>query len=64
VLEKIDEYFSFGVREVWVTMPPRREVTVYTLDRNPRTVTANEPLETPLLPGFSTKVGSLFEFVA
>ena len=61
VLEKIDEYFAAGVREVWVLTPPRREATVYTLDRNPRVVTAAESLETPLLPGFAVKVGELFQ---
>ncbi len=58
---KVQEYFDAGVREVWVIMPPQREALVYTLDRNPRVVTASQTLETPLLPGFSTTPAALFE---
>ena len=61
VAKKVDEYFAAGVREVWVVMPPRRDATIYTLDRSPRIVTAGETLETPLLPGFQLPLATLFQ---
>jgi Uma2 family endonuclease len=65
VMGKMQEYFEYGVREVWVVWPPRRQVSVY---RSPDDVTilkAGDQLTGgDLLPGFTTSVASLFHRTA
>ena len=49
---KAEEYLAAGVRLVWVFWPEMRTVTVYTLDSEPRTLTADDTLDGgDVLPG-------------
>jgi len=32
VMSKLDEYFAFGIRTVWVVSPPLRHVTIFAAD--------------------------------
>lgn len=57
--KKVWEYLHAGVREVWQVYPDERRVRIRMLDRlyDP----AGDPvLETPVIPGFSTKVSAFF----
>jgi Uma2 family endonuclease len=57
---KIDAYLTYGSKSVWVVYPDSRSVMVYRAD----TITnlkANQSIEDPLLPGFSSPVASFFE---
>lgn len=57
VIAKIRHYFTAGVQEVWVALIPDRSVLVYTSPTSVRTVQADEILSTPLIPGWSLRVG-------
>lgn len=57
VIAKIRHYFAAGVQEVWVALIPDRSVLVYTSPTIVRTVQADEILATPLIPGWSIRVG-------
>ncbi len=61
LMEKLDEYFSVGVKMVWVADPRKRQVYVY------RSVTAVERYSEQetisggdVLPGFTVSVAELF----
>ena len=57
--QKLDAYLRYGTREVWQVYPKSREVMVYS-GTTAVTLAAGETLTTPLLPGFSLPVQSLF----
>lgn len=61
VLAKVHEYFAHGVREAWVLIPEPREVYIYTSPTDVRILTADQVLETPLLPGLSLRLAEVFE---
>jgi Uma2 family endonuclease len=63
VYRKVDEYFERGVEEVWVADPRRRTVEVIRPDEPPLTLTENDELTSPILPGFTCPVRILFEGV-
>jgi Uma2 family endonuclease len=52
-------YLSAGVRELWLIDPAGRSVTVIE-HRGERRLTAEDDLDSPLLPGFTTAVSALF----
>lgn len=59
---KVKQYLAAGCHTVWVVHPERREVNIFEATGADRTVTADQILEAPeLLPGFSIRVGELFE---
>ena len=59
---KVKQYLAAGCHTVWVVHPERREVNIFEATGADRTVTADQILEAPeLLPGFSVRVGELFE---
>ena len=59
---RISDYFAAGCRRVWVVYPEEREVYVHGLAGVTRRG-GDELLDDPeLLPGFSIKVSSLFEY--
>jgi Uma2 family endonuclease len=60
VLEKMQEYFEFGVQEVWIVTPLRREAHVYTSPKENRIFSAQDVLEGPILPGFKLPLDQLF----
>ena len=61
VMRKVREYFTLGVREVWLVDPLLRQISVYT---SPTEVRIHDEYATldggTLLPGFRTPVGPLF----
>ncbi len=60
-LEKLEEYFKYGVRQVWVVVPRRREVRVYTSPSQYRTLTIDQELEGgDVIPGFRLHLAELF----
>jgi Uma2 family endonuclease len=60
--EKLQEYFEKGVRLVWYVRPRSRVVDVYTSPDRFTRLTASMQLDGgDVLPGFSFKVGELFE---
>jgi Uma2 family endonuclease len=62
LLRKIRQYQDAGVKLVLVLDPDRREIDVYPQDRPMYTLTAEDTFEAPdILPGFSVRVGKLFE---
>lgn len=59
---KIREYLSAGVRLVWIVNPDSRRVRIHRLDGPVSDLGGNETLEgESVLPGFSCRVGDLFE---
>ncbi len=58
LLKKINEYFRYGVREVWVAAPEERMVYCYSDPKTVRILDANDTLSTTLLPGWSVNVGA------
>ncbi len=60
VLDKVAEYFEYGVRQVWVVDPVRQLVSVYDALDAVRNIVAPATLETPLIPGWSLPLAKLF----
>ena len=59
---KVREYFGSGVRVVWMLDPPTQTVRVYDAPDRFRQLTRDDTLDgNPVIPGFSTRVGDLFE---
>jgi Uma2 family endonuclease len=59
--DKIHEYFSATVRQVWVVYPHRKWVQVYESLADTRGLSSSDQLDGGIvLPGFSVTVGSLF----
>jgi len=62
VTQKLREYFALGVQLVWVADPQAKIVYAYRSLTDVREFRANDDLPgEDVLPGFSTKVGPLFE---
>jgi Uma2 family endonuclease len=60
--EKVLEYLEAGTRLVWIVHPPRRTVTVYRADHSALLLLENDQLDgEDVLPGFSIRVGEIFE---
>jgi len=57
---KTEAYLANGSQSVWIVFPEVRSVMVYTRD-SVRELKANQSIEDPLLPGFSTPVAAFFE---
>jgi Uma2 family endonuclease len=61
VEEKVREYLAAGTREVWVVSPVSRTVQVWSHDGRHVILSGEDRLESSQLPGFSLRVGELFE---
>lgn len=62
VLAKMNEYFAFGVRQVWLVVPERQYVLVFESPTRVRILTAADDLDGgTLLPGFRLPLASLFQ---
>lgn len=61
---KIGEYFAHGVRETWQVIPEEQQVYVYTSPTDVRILAGDKSLETPLLPGLSIPLASVFALTA
>lgn len=60
--DKIDEYFSIGVKSVWIIAPKREQVTIYHSPTKAVRYSANEKIsDKDILPGFEINVSDLFE---
>ncbi len=60
--QKIEEYFTIGVRLVWIVSPRRRSVVVYRSPADQREYGDTEDLTgEAVLPGFRIPVASLFD---
>ena len=61
VLDKVSEFLSFGVPEVWVVVPDERSVHVFRGEQSPVILAADAKLTSEtVLPGFECKVAELF----
>lgn len=62
VMQKLREYFSIGVRLVWIADPQAKIVYAYRSTTDVREFTADDELPgDDVLPGFAVKVAALFE---
>ena len=62
VYAKVQHFLEAGTRQVWVLWSPQRRVTVYTLDGGAQELGPEALLDGgDVLPGFSVRVGDLFE---
>lgn len=62
VMEKLRDYFSIGVRLVWIADPKTRRVFAYRSPTDVREFTEQDELTgDDVLPGFAVKVARLFE---
>lgn len=60
--ERVQDYLAAGTRQVWVLRPNRRAVSVYFPDADTRELGPDAILDGgDVLPGFSVRVGDLFE---
>jgi Uma2 family endonuclease len=58
---KLKQYFEAGVKEVWLIDPESREAELWTgLTLPGDTLGEEDPLASPLLPGFALRLGDLF----
>jgi Uma2 family endonuclease len=57
---KVDAYLEGGAKSVWIVYPEARSVMVHTSD-SVRELKANQSIEDPLLPGFSSPISAFFE---
>jgi Uma2 family endonuclease len=55
---KIDLYFHYGAREVWIVYPKTRHVDIH-VQGGSRVVAADQSVTTPLLPAFSMPVAEI-----
>jgi Uma2 family endonuclease len=58
--KKIDSYMANGSQSVWAVYPDARSIMVYRAD-SVRELKANQSIQDPLLPGFSSPVAAFFE---
>jgi Uma2 family endonuclease len=59
---KVGMYLEFGVRQVWIVYPVRRQVIVHTQTEPPRTLLDHEQLTGgDILPSLSIPVSSIFD---
>ncbi len=56
VAAKIELWLEVGAREVWELNPRRQILTVYTPNNEPRALSADDKLESALLPGLSLEL--------
>ncbi|MGI8856342.1 MAG: Uma2 family endonuclease [Thermomicrobiales bacterium] len=62
VHDKVDQYLAAGTRMVWVVWPKKRTVSVHTRGETNRELGTDDVLDGgDVLPGFSVRVGELFE---
>ncbi len=62
LLQKVGEYFESGAQEVWLLFPERQQVYRYRAPLEVEVLNAGDTLTGgALLPGFTIRVGELFE---
>lgn len=61
VQEKITEYFTFGVRQVWIVSPESKTLQIYFSRTEVKILTADDELiAEEILPGFRLKLSEIF----
>jgi Uma2 family endonuclease len=62
VLDKMNEYFAFGVQQVWLVVPKRQHVLIFDSPTRVRILSTADELDGgSLLPGFRLPVAHLFQ---
>jgi Uma2 family endonuclease len=61
VIAKLDEYFSYGVKQVWLIEPDFRRVFIYDSPTQVRILTDADTLDSTVVPGFTLKLCELFD---
>lgn len=62
IYERVQDYLEAGSRQVWVLRPRQRSVSIYRPDGDTRELGPDALLDgSDILPGFSVRVGNLFE---
>jgi Uma2 family endonuclease len=62
VLEKVREYFHFGVQQVWLVIPSERQVYLYEAPARVRILTEADTLDGgTLIPGWKLPLADLFQ---
>jgi Uma2 family endonuclease len=64
VVAKVHEYFKYGTTQVWIIVPESRIVQVYRGPDDVTTLTADEPLTSELIPGWSYPIAELLPHLA
>ena len=64
VLAKLQEYFDYGVKQVWLVVPNVRKMYVFDSPTQVRIFSDADTLDNTVVPGFSLKVGELFQAVS
>jgi Uma2 family endonuclease len=60
LIKKADRYRKCGTREVWILDIDSRKAFVFSETRN-AILDENDPFESKLIPGFSVRIGDLFD---
>ena len=61
VLRKLKQYFTAGVKEVWMIDPETKTAEIWTGPKLPEhELTVADSITSPLLPGFTLALGELF----
>lgn len=58
VMDKLDEYFAFGIQSVWVVSPPLRHVTIFAADG--REARFTEGIATDPVTGLTADLNKVF----
>ncbi len=60
VMSKVDEYFSYGVKEVWVVYPTAQKAIQFVGSNQLKSIDRAGSLETTLIPGYALPMTELF----
>lgn len=60
IIEKVGEYLTAGVSEVWVIDPELRQLHVYGADSEPQKLSETQSLRSDALPEFRAEVSEFF----
>ncbi len=61
VLAKVQEYFDFGVKQVWVIVPLARKLYLYDSPARVQILTDADALDNSIVPGFVLTIDELFQ---
>jgi Uma2 family endonuclease len=61
VQAKLDEYFSLGVRQVWLIVPKFRKLYVYESPTRARILTGADTLQDTVVPGLTLRLDDLLQ---
>ncbi len=60
VMSKVDEYFSYGVKEVWVVYPASQRAIQFVGSNQLKSIDRSGSLESTLIPGYALPMTELF----